>query len=129
MNKISLSIDLLKLQGVQRLVSKSGKDVIVIDVEASRAKPHKSGAVYFELEAVENKDGANQWGNTHFLKEPTTKAERESGMKFPIIGNGKEYRDDARQQQTSKAPPAAPKYQGRDTPPAAQDNGDDDIPF
>ena len=92
MNKIGISIDILKLQGAQRMTSKSGRDIIVIDMGASRLKPHQNGSVYLALDVVERKE-ADDYGKTHFVVEPCTKEEREDGLKLPIIGNGKQWSD------------------------------------
>lgn len=127
MNKINLSIDLLKLQGAKRMTSKSGRDIVVIDIAESRAKPHQNGAVYFELDIIENKDGPSQYGQTHFVKEPTLNAERDGGMQFPIIGNGKEWRSDGQRQQSRNEPPPPARYQGKPAP--AADDDDSEILF
>jgi len=101
MKKLNISINLLQLQGATRLKSQSGKDCIVIDLAASRAKPHQNGKVYLNLEAISNRDGEDQYGNTHFVCEPVTKDERQNGVKLPIIGNGKEWSNE-----TAPPPPA-----------------------
>lgn len=89
MKKINISINLLQLQGAVRATVK-GEDCVILRLEKSRAKPHQNGKVYLNLEAVSNKNGEDQYGNSHFVCEPTTKEERESGAaKLPIIGNGK----------------------------------------
>jgi len=128
MNKINLSIDLLKLQGAKRMMSKSGRDIVVIDLAESRARPHQNGAVYFELDVVENKNGADQYGKTHWITEPVTKSEREQGIKYPIIGNGKEYRDGGQRANTSsQSPPPAPRYKSSLGPMPEDDGGE--VPF
>jgi hypothetical protein len=119
----------MKLQGARRIRSQSGKDCVVIELGTSRAKPHQNGSVYLSLEAVENKNGAGQYGDTHFVTEPTTKEERQSGMKLPIIGNGKEWRDNPLQQQSR---PAARTEQRQPTrEPMHREGGfnDEEIPF
>jgi hypothetical protein len=69
----------------------------VIDLAASRAKPHQNGKVYLNLEAISNRDGEDQYGNSHFIAEPVTKDERQNGLKLPIIGNGKEWSNEGAQ--------------------------------
>ena len=88
MSIISQSIDLLKLQGARK-ITKDGKDYVLIDLSKSRAKEHKNGSVYLELEAVGKKE-VGQYGDTHFIKERSTKEERMQKVQMPIIGNGKE---------------------------------------
>lgn len=90
MNKLNISINLLELQGACKATIK-GEECLVIRLDKSRAKQHQNGKIYLNLEAVANKSGKDKFGNTHFVVEPTTRDEREEGLKFPIIGNGKVY--------------------------------------
>jgi hypothetical protein len=90
MNKLNISINLLALQGACKATIK-GEECLVIRLDKSRAKVHQNGKIYLNLEAVANKDGKDQYGNTHFVVEPTSREEREGGLKLPIIGNGKVY--------------------------------------
>ncbi len=78
-NKLNAYLDLAKLQGAYRLRLK-GKDCIVINLDEARAKPSPKNAerVYLSLSLVPNRDGKDDFGNTHWICEPTTKAERES---------------------------------------------------
>jgi len=123
MNKLSISIDLLKLQGAQRMTSKSGKDILVIDLAASRAKPHANGAVYLSMDAVEKKDADER--SSHFVVEPITKQEREDGVKLPILGNGKTWDNSPKPQQSR------PQQKRDNTEPTSwkDDKETDDIPF
>lgn len=126
MNKIGTSIDILKLQGAQRMTSKSGRDIIVIDMAGSRLKPHNNGSVYLALDVVERKDGADDYGKTHFVVEPVTKQEREDGVKLPIIGNGKAWGDGP----GAKKPTQREAPRREDQPARATNHEDDDeIPF
>lgn len=128
MKKLNISINLLQLQGACKAVIK-GEECVVIRLEKSRAKPHQNGKVYLNLEAVTNKNGVDDYGNTHFVCEPSTKEERESGAdRLPIIGNGKEwsnentsYQKPAETRTTRNIPRAQPQ----------EDTGieGDDIPF
>lgn len=73
------------------MTSAKGRDIIVIDLAASRAKPHQNGKVYLNLDAIES-SGEPKFGQTHFVTEPQSKAERDSGMdRFPVIGNGRAF--------------------------------------
>lgn len=119
MNKLNLSINLLGLQGASLITSKAGTECVVIDLNKARAKKHANGKVYLNLEAKENKDGTDRYGNTHFVAEPTTRDERQEGLKLPIIGNGKVFdftkRQDApKRQESSNA--AMPEDDGGDIP-------------
>lgn len=89
MSNLTASIDLLALQGA-RLVEKDGAKHIVINLSKARAKAHANGKVYLNLELIEGKE-VGKYGDTHFVKESTTKQEREEGVKLPIIGNAKPW--------------------------------------
>lgn len=107
--------------------SKSGKDIIVIELSRSRAKPHQNGKVYLNLDAVERGDN---YGNTHFIVEPVSKAERESGVKLPILGNGKEWGDGAEVKKRVQEPVSRAQREAESEPSSWKDDqGDDDIPF
>ena len=61
---------------------------------------------YLDLVAWPNKNGLDQYGNTHFVCQELSKAARDAGEKGPIIGN--------LTLPEQEAPPA------RQTPPARQ---------
>ncbi len=125
MKKLNLSINLLQLQGAVRATIK-GEDCVVIRLAKSRAKPHQNGKVYLNLEAVTNKNGADDYGNTHFVCEPSTKEERESGAdRLPIIGNGKEWSNEGQQTAPARTTRQIPRAQPQED--AGTDG--DDIPF
>jgi hypothetical protein len=91
MPKYNISINALSIQGAQRLTSKTGKDCLVIDLDASRIQRHQNGKLYLNLEMSENRDGEDQYRNSHRVAEPTTKDERGQGIKTPILGNAKTF--------------------------------------
>ena len=107
-NKLNAYIDLAKVQGAYRLRLK-GKDCIVINLDEARAKPSPKNPerVYLSLSLVPNREGKDDFGNTHWICEPTTKDERESANppKFPIIGNAREYDDNGGGQRTARPAP------------------------
>lgn len=125
MKKLNLSINFLQLQGAVRATIK-GEDCVVIRLAKSRAKPHQNGKVYLNLEAVSNKNGADDYGNTYFVCEPSTKEERESGAdRLPIIGNGKEWSNEGQQSHTT-----TPARTTRQIPRAQpQEDSEDPFPF
>lgn len=137
MGKLSLSIDLCQLQGAQIVTSKSGTQCLVLNLNESRAKLYnkKDGtlAVYLRLEAVGSDKLRNE--DTHFVVEPTTKEEREGGLKLPIIGNGREYVNSAGQPQRQQSPRQQQRQPSRYQPPPPEHEGqwvadtDEDIPF
>src|SRR5688572_21790841 len=72
---------------------------------------------YLDVVLFENKNGVDQYGNTHTAYQGVTKEQRDQGIKGPIIGNAKI--------EAATAP--------RSTPPPAseptQDFAEQDIPF
>jgi hypothetical protein len=123
MNKLNLSINLLGLQGASLITSKAGTECLVIDLNKARAKKHANGKVYLNLEAKENRDGVDRYGNTHFVAEPVTRDERQEGLKLPIIGNGKVFSFD----KGAKGHQDAPKRQ--ETGKAAMPEDETEIPW
>ena len=130
-NKLNAYLDLAKLQGAYRLRLK-GKDCIVINLDEARAKisPKNPERVYLSLSLVPNRDGKDDFGNTHWICEPTTKDERESANppKFPILGNAREYDDHGGGQRTARPAAGSPVTSGSEAP-LADGMEDDDIPF
>lgn len=138
MRKIEISIDLTAIKGAQRMTSNRGKDILVIDLAESRAKPHQNGKVYFNLEAIENKNGPNDYGNTHFVKEKATKEERDAREDLPFLGNGKLFDSEARREEQPRqerrerpAPRTAQRQQAAPghAPEHFEACEDEDIPF
>jgi len=123
MKKLNQSIDILALQGAVRATIK-GEDCVVIRLAKSRAKPHQNGKIYLNLEAIERKDGEDNFGNTHFVAEPSTKDERQNGVKLPIIGNGKEWSNEGRQGHQQ-----APARTTRQAPQQPQEDDGEEIPW
>lgn len=131
MPKYNISINALALQGAQRLTSKTGKDCLVIDLDASRIQRHANGRLYLNLEMSENRDGEDQYGNTHRVAEPTTKEERGQGVKTPILGNAKTfYFPSEAQGQQQQQKPVQQSRKVAYAAPAPDDLDDaDSIPF
>jgi hypothetical protein len=67
----------------------------------------------------ENRDGPDQYENTHMLTISPTAAQRAAKERTPIVGNAKTLTFGS-----SSAPSAAPRQA-----PQAQDDDGDDIPF
>lgn len=80
---------------------------------------------YLDLVVWPNKNGPDQYGNTHFVCQELSKAARDAGEKGPIIGN--------LTLPVEETPPprqAAPTRQQRQTTQHEQaEEEDDDIPF
>jgi hypothetical protein len=91
---------------------------------------------YLDLVVWPNKDGAGQFGDTHYVVQEISKTAREAGERGPIIGNAKVPEVEApapppRQQQIRQRPPARQDDNFGDTSSQGMNAGmeDDDIPF
>jgi len=79
---------------------------------------------YLDLVVWSNKNGPDQYGNTHFVCQELSKAARDAGEKGPIIGN--------LTLPVEETPPprqAAPTRQQRQTTQHEQAEEEDEIPF
>jgi hypothetical protein len=132
-NKLNAYLDLAKLQGAHRMFIKGkdgrARDCLVIVLEDSRAKVSEKNIarVNFSLDIVPNKSGKDDFGNTHWVKESTTKIERESATPpdLPFLGNAREY--EAGGQRSARPAGGAPVTS--DDGALAEGLADDDIPF
>jgi hypothetical protein len=81
------------------------------------------------MDLVPNKEGKDDFGNTHWIKESTTKVERESAEppNLPFLGNAKEY--EAGGQRTARPAAGAPVTQQTEAGAMSEGFEDDDIPF
>ncbi len=54
-------------------------------------KPHffhaPSGSIYVDLVAFENRNGPDQYGNTHMVVQDIDKSKLPEGQRAPIVGN------------------------------------------
>lgn len=80
----------------------------------------KSGAKYLDIVLWENRDGVDQYGNTHRADQDLPKEARDKGAKGPILGNAKPFGVQAKAATTKPTP--KPKATADDMPP-------DDVPF
>jgi len=83
-----LNIDLAKIPGAKQIVGKDGKNYLAIDTGAGGVFAGAKG-IYLNLDMRENRDGEDQWGNTHMLTISPTKEQREAKERTPIVGNAK----------------------------------------
>lgn len=128
-NKLNLYIDPTKFQGahLMNLKHKTGtpQECLVIVLRDSRIRrSEKSGRLGMSIDIIPNKDGRDEFGNTHWSKESTTKAERESPNppNLPFLGNAREFEPGGQRQ--NRAPQSPFEPEGED----AGLSGDD-IPF
>lgn len=72
---------------------------------------------YLDLVIFENKNGPDQYGNTHMVVQGISKEARDRGERGPIIGNLKlesqSTRPAQRRQQASQTPPEEPEGDGK----------------
>ncbi len=97
----------------------------------------KNGAKYLDITLWENRDGEDQYGNTHMAVQSIPKELRDAGQKGPILGNAKEFGQTyVKSPEHGKAD--AGGYKGRSAnqngaaPPrdnSASDDVEDDVPF
>ena len=127
MPKYNISINALAIQGAQRLTSKTGKDCLVIDLDASRIQRHQNGKLYLNLEMSENKDGIDRFGKTHRVAEPATKEERAEGIRTPILGNVETFYFPSEAQGAPMKQATAPRKVA--TAAVVEEPEGDDIPF
>jgi len=133
-NKLNAYIDPLKFQGavLMNLKDKTGQptECLVILLTNSRIKrAERSGRLGLSMDLVPNRDGKDDFGNTHWIKESTTKAERESPEppNLPFLGNAKEYEAGG---QRPVRPAGGGAAAGDDAAgPLSEGMEDDDIPF
>lgn len=83
---------------------------------------------YLTLAIFENRDGPDQYGNTHTIIQDVGKEARLAGKKGPIIGNA---RFPTEETQRKPAPPVKPPPRKPEPPKADPDLDapEDDIPF
>lgn len=85
----------------------------------------KKGDRYINLVMWENKDGEDQYGNTHTITVANTKEERNSGAETIYVGNGKDW-------DQQEKPKAKPQKSSKQKPVQVQADfldDDDDLPF
>lgn len=79
--------------------------VVRIDVKKLLKQHFYEGekGTYCELVLMENRDGEDQYGNSHMVVQGVTKEDREAGVKGPIVGNAKIFgkRDSGQRRQES----------------------------
>lgn len=86
---LKLKIDLMKVTGASKITAKNGKEYLAIDLSENSVFVGQKGGVYLDLDMRENRDGEDQYGNSHMLTISPTKEQREAKEKTPIVGNAK----------------------------------------
>ena len=105
---LKLKIDLLKVTGAKIINAKDGIEYLAIPIKTSGMFYAGKGC-YLDLDMRENRDGEDQYGNTHMLTISPTKEQREAKERTPIVGNAKTLTFGERNQQQS-APQTGSKH-------------------
>lgn len=108
-----IKIDLLKIPGARQITGKDGRNYVAIDTAASGVFVGAK-AVYLDLDMRENRDGEDQYGNTHMVTISPTKEQRMAKERTPIVGNAKTLTFGDAKPENKPIPPQ---------------NDDDEIPF
>jgi hypothetical protein len=115
-----INIDLMKITGASKIKAKDGKEYLAIDLTQNAVFVGQKGGVYLSLDMRENRDGEDQYGNSHMITISPTKEQRAAKERTPIVGNAKTLTFGS-----SSAPSAAP----RQAPQAQDDDDNDFVPF
>jgi hypothetical protein len=96
-----LKIDLLKVTGARKFTAKDGSEHVAIPATSLYIG---AKAAYLDLDMRENRDGIDDYENTHMLTISPTAAQRAAKERTPIVGNAKTLTFGS-----SSAPSAAPR--------------------
>lgn len=116
----TLKIDVLKFKGAKKFTAKDGTDFIAIPVDANNIYQGDKGS-YLSLTLMDNRDGADKYGNDGFVTIDIGKERRIAGDKGPILGNWKHLGEKRATTQNGVKPPIAALDESLDE--------DDSIPF
>lgn len=87
----NVSINLLALNGVTLRRGQQGETLLCIDLRYPNGIKQTQKGIYLDLAVWENKNGVNQYGSTHYVKQSFSKEEKAAlnGQQTPIIGNAR----------------------------------------
>ena len=122
-----LKIDLLKIPSAVAKDGKDGRKYLLIDIVKSGLFDGKAG-LYLDVDMRENRDGEDQYGDSHMLVMSPTKEQRELKEKTPILGNAKTLVFPDRNMPQTSAPKARDGRPHTDVV-LPHDDGSDEIPF
>ena len=97
--------------------------ICLTDIPKELISTGNNGKKYLNIAIFANKDGANQWGNTHYISCAPKQDERKEGVNY-FIGNLKERGSESNNPVDNIN---APK--GEETAPQQAGGSDDDFPF
>lgn len=146
MSNYSLAVCLTDLEGAQVQANQNGEQFVFIPIQRADLFLTEKGKVYLNLSMWAKRNGADQYGKTHGIKQSLSQAKKqaigeEAAKNTPFIGSAKEivpknpqgaYQQPQQQniyQQTAPQGYAAPQYPQNPAPsnnPFGQSN---DIPF
>ena len=89
MTIIKANIGLNKIEGARVAKDKTGADCVIIPIKAANIFVSDKGGIYLNLDILENKQGEDQYGNTHMIKLDIGQERRNAGEQSPIVGNCK----------------------------------------
>jgi hypothetical protein len=122
MQILKANIGLQKIEGARVAKDKTGADCVIIPVKAANVFVSDKGGIYLNVDIIENKQGEDQYGNTHMITLDIGKDRRAAGEKGAILGNCKTLNFNNGSQSQSAA------KNGKAPQSAADDDGDF-IPF
>jgi hypothetical protein len=115
-----LKIDLLKVTGARKFTAKDGSEHIAIPATSLYIG---AKAAYLDLDMRENRDGPDDYENTHMLTISPTAAQRAAKERTPRVGNAKTLTFG-----TSSASSAAPRQAAQKDASWIEDDSQD-VPF
>ena len=93
MSNYSLSVCLTDLQGAQVQANTEGKQFVFIPIETADLFLSNNGKVYLNLAMWAKRNGADQYGKTHGIKQSLSMAKQqamgEAAKNMPFIGHAK----------------------------------------
>ena len=89
MSNITGKINLMKLDGTAVVESKTGKDILCIDIEKAKLFKGEKG-VYVDIFLWKN-DEPDDYGNNFAIAKSKSKEQREAGEQTVYLGNAKYF--------------------------------------
>lgn len=111
MPNYTIKVRLDKLDGATLQTNPSGKRALIIPIEDADLFVGQNGAVYLDLSMWENRNGIDNYGNSHSVKKSYSKEMRErlgadAIKNKPYLGNAKPMPDFGQNNSNNNAPAA-----------------------
>ena len=98
---------------------------ITLNIDCTKiSKEHLKKGKYLDLVLFANKNGEDEWNNTHYVVQGISKEAREAGARGPIVGNARVPAEEIQRSKPSPPPKLEPPKKDPDL-----DQPEDDIPF